>query len=676
MRHICKIIFTFFLFIASTLCLYAQTIRWASKVVGFSSEYLTSGQATEYKAIQVLGKPNRMPLVGSGFCTWQPSVPDNPNEEWIKVSFDTLMPIRQVAIAENLGAGCVTQVFAYDPADNEYVIYENLKPAEKGSTGRMLNVILPQSTTYRVSAIKVVIITAKTKGWNQIDAIGISDTEKNIEAYINVSKNVPENLVKENLGSNINSKWHDMAPIISPDGKTLYYTRDKHPENMGMRKDQDVWVSQWVGGVWQPAQNMGEPINNEDNNAISSITVDGRSALLINIYKPDGTLTKGLSVSRKRKNSWTFPKEVKIRNYRNDSNFSEFCLAPSGSVMIMTLQRRDSYGGKDLYVSFILKDSTWTEPKHMGSVVNTAEAESTPFIAADNRTLYFSSSGFSGYGSSDIYLTRRLDDTWTKWSEPENLGPIINTPEWDGYFTIPASGDFAYLCSQEESLGKEDIYRLKLYPEIKPDPVAIVSGHVFNFDDKKPIEAEIVADILTENKEAIKLNYDPAIGEYKLVLPLKQSYGLSAIKKGFLPISENIDLTREKSFREIRRNLYVLPLEPGQRMVLSNVFFEQSRYDLLATSYSELDKIAEAMNEFCSLEIMLEGHTDNQGDLKENLDLSEKRVKEVKRYLVEKGVDTGRVQIKGWGATKPIASNANEEKRKLNRRVEFLVLKK
>ena len=134
-------------------------------------------------------------------------------------------------------------------------------------------------------------------------------------------------------------------------------------------------------------------------------------------------------------------------------------------------------------------------------MVNTAEFESSPFLAADGRTLYFTSAGHAGFGNGDIFVSRRLDDPGDNWSEPENLGPAINTDEWDGYFTIPASGDYAYLSSRAGSLGEDDIFRLKLYPAIKPDPVAIISGQVLDAQSKKPIASEVTSAILGDTKE-------------------------------------------------------------------------------------------------------------------------------------------------------------------------------
>ena len=149
-------IFFLLLFIGSTVKVSSQNVFWATKVEGFSTEYVFAGQAKENRAIQVLGRPSKLPQSGTTVCAWQPSQAENPNEEWIKVSFDTLINIRQVAVAENFGQGCISQIFAYDQTDKEYLIYENLKiNLERGSMGKMLNVILEERTSYKVKSIKV-----------------------------------------------------------------------------------------------------------------------------------------------------------------------------------------------------------------------------------------------------------------------------------------------------------------------------------------------------------------------------------------------------------------------------------------------------------------------------------------------------------------------------------------
>ncbi|WP_345271215.1 OmpA family protein [Nibrella viscosa] len=653
----------------------AQPIHWASQVVDFSSESKGEPFSQQYRATQVLGRPNKLPNLGESPCAWSPANPESPAEEWIRVRFDKAVAIRQVVVAENVNPGSVTQVMVYDRNGREHTVYQNANPAPR--TDPLLRILLPDSSLVG-QEVKVVINPGKLKGPNQIDAIGITSAATPVTVAIPLAKDTPKDLQKENLGKNINSAGEEVAPVITPDGRTLYFTRRYHPKNIGSAEFQDIWYSRLVAkDEWGEAVNLGPPINTPDHNAISGISPDGRTMYLTNIYKPDGTLAFGISRSVKTKNGWSTPVECKIKNNYNihKRGNMEFTVAPNGRVMVIAVQRKDSYGDKDLYVTFLLPDQTWSEPKHMGPILNTADYEGTPFIASDSKSLYFSSSGHPEYGDGDVFVSRRLDSTWTQWSLPENLGPQINTPEWDGYFTIPASGDFAYLSSKQNSLGNNDLFRLKLPPSIKPEPVAIVSGQVLDALSNKPVSSEVVTTLLGSSTEITRVDFDAETGEYKMVLPVQKAYSLTAQKEGYFPTREILDLSREKRFREIRRNLYLSPVKSGQKMVLREVLFEQSKADLLPSSYAELDRLTVLMNENPVMEVLVEGHTDNQGEWELNMRLAEDRVQMVKSYLTGKGIAADRIQTKAWGPSKPIASNQTEEKRKLNRRVEFTILK-
>lgn len=652
----------------------AQKTFWASRVIAFSSEYSDLYTTKENRAIQALGKPNMLPQFGKSVCAWQPQTQDNTLEEFLIVGFDTLMSIKQVAVAQNFGQGCIVKIEAFDEFDNLKPLWIN-KNSPTADVGKMLNIILPKPTNFRVRGIKIVLNTALVKDWNQIDAIGISQSEIPIKATINVAKDLPAEIVKENLGTNVNSAYREIAPVISPDGKTLYYTRWKHPENLGTGKNQDVWFSEiQKDGKWGLAKPIGQPINNTEHNAICAISPDGKTILLNNIYLKDGSMSKGVSMSTKTPTGWGFPKSMLVKNFKNKSDFAEYSFSPNGRVMIMTGQFSETQGGKDIYVSFLQPDDTWSEPRDLGKKINSADEESTPFIAADGKTLYFSTKGISGFGNNDIFLSRRLDDTWLNWSEPENLGSVINTSEWDGYFTISALSDYAYFSSQENSLGDEDIFKLSVPESIKPNAVVQLTGGVFNKVDNKPISARINVQSMTDG-DTVCVTYDPLTGDYKMMLPTKQSYTISATKKGFMAVSEPLDFTKDNNFKEIKKNIYLLPIEAGQKMILNSVFFEQSKSVIIDTSFPELDRIVKAMKENPTMEIMLEGHTDNQGDWNANLLLSKERVEEVQKYLATKGVNMKRIQVQGYGSTRPVASNNSEEKRRLNRRVEVTIIK-
>lgn len=657
----------------------AQGIQWASKVVGFSSEGRGEGGGQQFQASQILGTPSVYPRVGVSPCAWSPVSIDGAPEEWITVAVANLRPVRQVIIAETANPGAIVRVILTDAYGKEHVIFSEKEAAiraTKTPIDPLLRITLADSTL-EGRQVKVVLNTSRTKGMNQIDAVGISYLINLPVPGIRVSPDTPASLAKESVGRNVNTPGQEMAPVIAPDGKVLYLTRNLYKGNTGQPNKQDVWYSVLgADRTWGEAQNIGAPINNNDNNAISGISPDGKTVYLINVYQPNGSMTFGISKSTMTKTGWSTPRECKIANNynRHKDNQLEFTVSPDGKTMLLAVQRNDVIGDRDLYVSFRQPDLTWSEPRTLGPVVNTADAESSPFLAVDNKTLYFTSMGRPGFGNGDIYVTRRLDDSWTNWSEPENLGPAVNTPEWDGYFTIPASGDYAYLSSRANSLGEDDIFRLKLYPAIRPEPVAIVSGQVLDAISKKPVATDVISDLF-DAKEFTKVEYDPETGEYKMVLPTQKSYQLSARKDGYFPTSETLDLSNDKRFRDIKRNLYLMPIQAGAKMILRGVHFAQSEASLLPGSEIELDRMLELMKQHPDMEILLEGHTDNQGEWAPNMKLAEDRVKTVKGYLTDKGITENRVQTKAWGPSKPIASNETEEKRKLNRRVEFTILK-
>lgn len=650
----------------------AQNEQWASKIIGVSSEY-TSGNGQQYRAVQVLGKPNKLPQGETGATAWRPEQPDK-GIEWIKVGFETPLSIRQIAIAENFGAGCITTIFAYDSQNKEYNIYTS-KPETTQRGAGILRVWLPKLTEYKVASLKIVLDTKRVKDWNEIDAVAISASETPIEASINLAKNVPKELKKENLGANVNSKANEVAPVISPDGKTIYFTRYDHPENLKNSEDYDVWFAEEKEGVWQKARNMGTPVNNIRENSICYISPDDRTALLMNIYRPDGTLSKGVSVSRKNRNGWTFPQEVRLQSYVNEHSFSGFYISPNGKVMVLSLQDANTRGGADLYVSFLQTNGTWSAPANMGAGINTADDEFTPFLATDNKSLYFTSNGRSGYGEMDIYVSRRLDDSWTQWSEPENLGPAFNTSDYEAHFTIPASGAYAYFCSSENSLGEFDIFRIKLPESVRPIPTIMLQGSVIDQKTKQTVAAEVIVEDLDQKQPPQRIDYDPAVGDFKIVLDTQKQYGLTAQRKGYQAAGTIVDLTKEKQYREIRREIVLTPIEIGQKITLNTIRFAQSKFDLLPSSLPELDRIAQMMTENSSMEILLEGHTDNVGNFEANVQLSKDRVEEVKRYLTTKNINAARIQTKGYGPTRPVAPNTSEESRKQNRRVEFSILK-
>lgn len=664
------------LFLCSVSISSAQHVQWASKVLGFSTEYTDDASSAK----QALGKPNVVPTGGDSPMAWAVGKGDDEGHElkdpaYIKLGYATPMKIQQVAIAENSGPGAVTKVILYDTKGDDHEVY-----SADGHTidarSRIFNIFFPM-TTYEVEAVEV-RIDPNVDDWNEIDAVGISDSPDSVKWRINVVKDLKFPEPPQNLGTNVNTRYSDLIDAITTDGRTMYVSRSECPDNVGgVEGGRDVYVTNLQSdGTWSEAVSLGRPINNKGHNFVNAVTPDGNTLLLGNLYDSDGEPNgSGVSFSHRTMNGWSMPEKIDIKNYYNNSKSASFFLTPDGKGILMTCKRDDTFGDNDIYISFRQDDGTWSEPLNLGPDVNTGGNEVGPFIAADGVTLYYSTNGLSGYGRNDIFMSRRLDNTWTKWSEPENLGPVINTPKFDAYYTLTGSGEYAYYSSKANSFGEDDVFRIKLPSSVKPKPVVLVSGHVYNEKTKAPIEAAIKYELLAGGKEAGLARSDPRNGAYKIVLPAGDNFAFRAEAKGFYAVSENFDTRGVTEYKEINKDLYLAPIEVGQVIRLNNIFFEFAKADLKPESFVELNRVAKFLNENTSIEIALGGHTDNVGSDASNQVLSENRVKSVLAYLQAQNVNPSRMTAKGYGRSKPVASNDTDEGRAMNRRVEFTIVK-
>lgn len=657
----------------------AQVVQWASQVIEFSSE-LTPVQ---YSAQQALGKPDVLPAGGQSPSAWAPDKPKR--KEFLKLGFARPINIRQIAIAESHNPSAIFRVLVYDETGKEYEV-NKLNPMAVPLKGRMLNLFMEQ-TPYKVAAVKIEFDGAALPDYFGIDAVAITDSNYPIIADIPKMQLLASGIVIEALDKNVNSEYSELNPLLSPDGKTLYFSRRNHPGNMGgMNDKEDIWYSELDStGHWQIAKNFGPKFNNESPNfvnTIQSVTPDGRSAIMVlgNKYEPNGKMLAGVSVSSNVGGSWSKPIPLKIINDYNFNEKANYFLTNNRKTLILSVEREDSQGDRDLYVSFMQDDSVWTQPLNLGDVVNTASEESAPFLASDDKTLYFSSKGFSGYGGSDIYVSRRLDDTWTSWSDPENLGPEINSPLEDLFFNIPAASEHAYY-SRGVTETNMDIFRVKLPIVKRPDLWVTVKGKIIDATTGKPINAKIIYERLPDGKELGIAQSNAETGEYEIRLPAGHLYGVRAESKDRVSENQNMDLRNITADQVIEHKdfnldpIQVAKVEENITIVLNNVFFDFDKAELKPESFPELNRVVSLMNEKPAMEIEIAGHTDATGPESYNLGLSERRAKAVVKFLTEKGVEAPRIKSVFFGENKPVESNAKPEGRKKNRRVEFKILK-
>jgi len=494
----------------------------------------------------------------------------------------------------------------------------------------------------------------------------------------------------ENLGPQVNSEFNEVNPVIAPDGRTLYFARISHPQNThGDKGSQDIWFSELgPNGQWNPARRMGAPLNRDQYNCTYGITPDGNTMLLKGAYNNGVYETRGFSTSKRTANGWSAPQKLNVPGYEKISRGQFDCgyLSADGKVLLMAFSEKKNSQNDDLYVSFRQKDGSWSRPMNLGAEVNTDDfTETTPFLAADGATLYFSSNRPGGQGSNDVYVCKRVDNTWKHWSKPVNLGPGVNTEGYDAYYSVAASGEYAYLTTFRNTLGKGDIVRIRLTdlpgdpqsPATKPEPVVLVSGRVIDQRTGRPVEARVVYETLPDGTEVGTATSNPLTGEYKIVLPYGKKYSMRAIAPDFLAEGDNIDLTQAQGYQEIQgKELKLIPIEVGRAVRLNNIFFDLGKATLRDESFPELDRIALSLNENPKMAIEIGGHTDNTGSNELNARLSQDRADAVREYLIGKGIEPDRIASKGYGETRPVTANDTEAGRQANRRVEFLIVKK
>ena len=484
----------------------------------------------------------------------------------------------------------------------------------------------------------------------------------------------------ETYDKSLNTNYDELAPRVSADGKTLYFIREDHPYNTkGSGNSQDIWEADISNGIDNATANhLNKPFNQKTYNSIIGISPDGNSMMIKGYYVNGQYEGKGFSTITKTKDGWSSPKGVKVDSYKNmtKGDYVGGYWSADGKHLILSFSESSSNNDQSLYVSHLQDDGNYSKPINISEKINEDGVNNhSPYLASDGKTLYFASNREGGEGSHDIWVIKRLDDTWTNWSDPVNLGPEINTEDWDAYYTIDAQGKYAYKVTYENSKANSaDVVRIKLKEEVQPDPVVLVRGKVLDKKTNEPVSATIVYNGIDDGVNYGVAHSDPNTGEYTIVLPYGVNYEFTASASNYIGISNNLDLTQVGEYKEITKDLYLVPIEVGATVRLNNIFFETGKAELKASSFAELDRVVKFLNDNPNVTIEISGHTDNVGNENFNNTLSQQRAESVTQYLLSKGIDQSRLSSKGYGFKKPVADNSSEQGRALNRRVEFTIL--
>ncbi|MEI8134575.1 MAG: OmpA family protein [bacterium] len=482
-------------------------------------------------------------------------------------------------------------------------------------------------------------------------------------------KHLPE---KQNLGHLINSPFSELAPIIAPSGKLLFFTMGVgNPSNYGDEHLQDCYVSKWQGNRWGKPKNLGVPINSDGNDAISGVSPDGNVLFIKNFYH---NAVSGLCFAERDTNSKWHLDPITIENYTNANQFSTQCISTNGEFILLSAETADGYGKLDLYMCKLKdrKKHLYAAPINLGPVINSTENDFAPFLAPDGKTLYYSTSGKGGFGEADVFMTKRLDDSWINWTAPQNLGDQINTSGMDAYYSIPASGDVAYFSSSNGEYGL-DLYKIALTEDQQPTAVTLLSGRVTDRAGNT-LNAQIICTDIVENHEVARSSTSDDAENFSMVLPAGSHYRFNVTSPGFLPFSDEIDLSNQAGFSEPILDIVLDSIRVGSLTTLGDIFFDFNTSNLKPESFFSLDKVVEFLKINSSMSIEIQGHTDSIGALEFNKQLSVERAKAVVNYLIAKGIPESRLRAEGFGSVSPVSDNVSEEGRRKNRRVAFRIL--
>jgi OmpA-OmpF porin, OOP family len=487
------------------------------------------------------------------------------------------------------------------------------------------------------------------------------------------NQNIKSQYTRRPLSDTVNRFVMQYFPVLTADQKQLIFTRRAGD---GPNDDEDLMISKKnEQGRWLMPETISKNINTPLNEGTCTISADGRRLIFTSCSGRDGIGSCDLYESIKVGDVWTSPKNLG-RNVNTNEWESQPSLSADGRTLYFVSDRRSGLGRRDVWISTLDEAGTWTRAINAGKQINSAFDEISPFIHANDKTLYFASNGLPGFGGYDIFFAERDS---TVWDAPENIGNLVNDNDDQFSFFITADGKKGYY-SHEETLpsgfSRSKIYEVEIPPENQVKFKSnYVKGIIRDKVSKTPLAARIELINIEKNSMVSLVKSDSVSGEYLMVLTQGSEYALYINKKGYLFKSYNFNYSEVKDFEPIVIDIELERAAAGSMAILNNIFFDLDKYDLKSKSIPELQKIVRFMQENPQIKVEVSGHTDNLGQPAYNKQLSEKRAQSVYNYLIQQGIEKNRLVPIGYGQAKPLADNTSDEGRQQNRRIEFRILK-
>lgn len=667
----------FFLLLYLPIALFGQKIVWADRILKSTDKYEADNNHTGHSLglpIYYLGMMyGGVDLFTDGYIITNQ---DKEKKNSFRVGFAESIEAKQIIIGGVLNLGTIQFIYAINKFGKKEQIYQ----MHKGSVSKFHNFFTFFAPT-EISAIEIVIDHQKVRDWNLIKGIGITNVDTPIELIPNMY-NEDEFFGKEK----INFKFRIDGCMafnqkLSPDGREVYFVK----ECFNKLDNQDIWHARMqANGDWDIEKKMGNPLNNDGHNFVSGLSNAGKFLLLGNAYNPDGSHAgDGVSISHKKEDgTWGIPSNISISGFTNFNEHVNFFMNNEENVLLMALEDQKSLGDLDIYVSLKDKESgIWSKPLNLGPQINTHFKEDYPHLSPDGKYLYYSSTGFVGFGGEDIYVSKRMGTGWTNWTEPLNLGPLVNTKSDDIGFALSSSGNEAFFNSpnfENDSVMEFECYKVNLPKTLRYEPQVEISGKVVSaIDTTKGLKATLHLKKMDGFSEYIS-NSDPKTGSFTIKAPAGYPYMASVDNDSYFSKKEMLITLESGQDYNMQKNFAMVPLpDSGTAFTIHNMKFYKGTPVLTSASGLALDsliKLFETIPKNISIEIA--GHTDSKGDYAKNKKISLERAKEIACFLMEKGISSNRIQINGYGSDKPISDNNTEEGRLRNRRIEITFLTK
>jgi outer membrane protein OmpA-like peptidoglycan-associated protein len=467
-----------------------------------------------------------------------------------------------------------------------------------------------------------------------------------------------------NMGDSINSPASEYFPTVSIQDSLFLFMR-----RLNLSRE-DFYTSSMGAEGFSAAVPLSDTLNFAAKKGSMSLSADLQTLYYAADYAEQGYGRYDIYKVQRSPWGWSKPKNLG-QNINSDYWDSAPSIAPDGNALYFASNRPGGYGGIDIYVAFKNEKGYWEEAINLGSTINTKGDDQTPFIHADNQSLYFSSNGRTGFGGSDIYVSRKKIDG--NWTTPVNLGYPINTYDNEGSIAVASNGSTAYIASdRSDTRGELDIYKITLAENTRAFKTWYIKGQIIDASTKKSIAAELQIVDPASGYPMMEMQID-SMGQFLLALPYFDSLGLKINSAGHDYLSSILPIDSVKAMAGKTFDFALTPIEKVFTKTFNQVYFETNSAVLQAISSVELDALARYLKTTLNAQILIEGHTDNTGTAAQNNLLSLQRANAIGDYLQQKGIAPNRIQRKGLGATMPIADNKTAEGRAKNRRTSFTI---